>query len=160
MRVERSWDDREGVIEPKSQSSRRQVPIVRPYLSAVLEELRERTGRSGTELVFGPTADVPFEPAQVLRRVAKTLEDANEEREEAEQEPLRRFGLHDGRHTFGAMCRAAGNRRRKASASQDRGALRRPRRAHAALLVRPPTSTPDESLASRGRPHRARLGAA
>ncbi len=58
--VERAWDDEAGVIEPKSVSSRRRVPIVRPYLSDVLEELRERNGRSGAELVFGRTADHPL----------------------------------------------------------------------------------------------------
>ena len=108
LTVERAWDDEAGVIEPKSVSSRRRVPIVRPYLSDELEELGERSGRSGAELVFGRTASEPFVPSPVLRRVDRTLETVTEEREKAELKPLERFGLHDGRHTFGAMCRAAG----------------------------------------------------
>ena len=66
IHVERAWDDEAGVIEPKSASSRRRVPIVRPYLSDELEELSEKSGRSGPELVFGRTASEPFVPSPVL----------------------------------------------------------------------------------------------
>jgi integrase len=103
--VERSWDDVEGVIEPKSEAGKRRVPILVPYLYERLNALRERSG--GTGYVFGSGTN-PFEPTRILRQVTKALTTANAKRAEAEQEPLKVFGLHDGRHTFGALCRAAG----------------------------------------------------
>ena len=56
--VERSWDAREGVIETKSRSGRRRVPIaeeLRAHLAEHLLRTRRRTG-----LAFGRTEERPF----------------------------------------------------------------------------------------------------
>jgi len=69
IRVERSWDMQAGPVEPKSRAGRRTVPI-----AAVLREQliahRLRLGRSDG-LVFGRTAERPFEPGSVAARARK-----------------------------------------------------------------------------------------
>jgi integrase len=59
IRVDRGWDQEEGAIEPKSEASRRTVPLL-AVLRDHLDEHLLRTGRSGDELVFGRTPDEPF----------------------------------------------------------------------------------------------------
>jgi integrase len=104
--VDRSWDDVAGVIEPKSESSRRRVPVVRPYLTDLLEEHQARTGRGGDDLVFGKTVTAVL--ADPHHRIAKLVGRVNAERAEKKLDPIPRINLHDGRHTFGALLRAAG----------------------------------------------------
>jgi hypothetical protein len=58
IRVERSWDDKEGFIDPKSEHGRRNVPVA-AVLRDYLIEHRMRQGRS-QGLVFGRTATEPF----------------------------------------------------------------------------------------------------
>jgi len=53
IRVERGWDDREGVIALKSRAGRRRVPIS-AVLRDHLAEQRARVERVGDELAFGP----------------------------------------------------------------------------------------------------------
>src|SRR5262249_18712871 len=52
IRVERSWDDRVGPIEPKSRAGRRRVPLAKP-LRSYLAAHRLRAESGGDELVFG-----------------------------------------------------------------------------------------------------------
>jgi integrase len=88
IRVERSWDKQEGVIEPKSQAGRRKVPIVaalRTHLAA--HKLR----RSGDGLFLGH-GDRPFARAEAAWKKAGL-------------EPI---GLHEGRHTCASIFIAAG----------------------------------------------------
>lgn len=63
IRVERSWDVRVGVVEPKSRAGKRTVPI-----AAVLREHliahKLRAGRS-EGLVFGRTPTLAFDPPTV-----------------------------------------------------------------------------------------------
>jgi integrase len=87
--VERSWDDKAGVIDPKSKAGRRHVPLP-ATLRAILTEHIERTGRSGDELVFGRTATEPFTPSHVRRQAGAP------------------FGLHELRHSYSSYLDAAG----------------------------------------------------
>jgi integrase len=67
LRVEATWDDDEGRVEPKTDAGRRIVPIagaVRRELAA----LKLRTGRGSHDLVFGRTATLPFIPSTIRRR--------------------------------------------------------------------------------------------
>jgi integrase len=99
IRVARAWDDDPAVgeIEPKTKGSRRTVPIV-PGLAALLAAHRDRTGRAGSDLVFGATADRPFEPSTVRRRALAAWKTA-------ERAPIT---LHGARHTAASLMIAAG----------------------------------------------------
>jgi integrase len=95
IRVERSWDRREGVIEPKSRAGRRVVPIVgalRPHLAA-----RKLRRGSGSALFFGEGSR-PFNRDQLVARAEKAWKGAE----------LAPIGHHEGRHTFASILIAAG----------------------------------------------------
>jgi integrase len=87
--VERSWDDKAGVIEPKSKAGRRHVPLP-ATLRTILDKHMERTGRSGDDLIFGRTATEPFTPSHIRRKADAA------------------FGLHELRHSYSSYLDAAG----------------------------------------------------
>jgi integrase len=87
--VDRSWDDKEGVIEPKSLAGRRHVPLP-SLLAEVLHEHVGETKRSGDELIFGRTASEPFTPSYVRNQAAAP------------------YGLHELRHSYSSFLDAAG----------------------------------------------------
>ncbi|MFL5864797.1 MAG: site-specific integrase, partial [Solirubrobacteraceae bacterium] len=94
IRVERSWDVKEGVIEPKSTAGRRKVPIaalLRDYL--VEHRLRRSTG-----LVFGRDAETPWSTGWITQRANRAWRAAN----------LKPITLHECRHTFASLMIAAG----------------------------------------------------
>jgi integrase len=97
IRVERSWDKREGPIEPKSRAGKRSVPIA-PQLRAHLAAHQLALQINPDGLVFGRTATLPFAHATALRRAARVWEAAN----------LPTLGLHDARHTYASLMIAAG----------------------------------------------------
>ena len=97
IRVERAYDDKERVeVEPKSQAGRRTVPIV-GALRDVLVEHKARERRD-TGLVFGSSAEKPFQPSNVWRRAHTAWTRAG----------LKPIGLHEARHTFASVLIAAG----------------------------------------------------
>jgi integrase len=63
----------------------------------------ERTGRSGSDLVFGRDADTPFNPNTACNRARKAWEAARTREDEEgiipEPERIREIGLHECRHT-------------------------------------------------------------
>lgn len=61
IRVERSWDDKEGPIAPKSRAGRRRVPLAKP-LRAYLAAHRLRSSGDEAELVFGRKTAAPSTP--------------------------------------------------------------------------------------------------
>lgn len=63
IRVERSWDAREDVVDPKSKAGRRKVPVP-AVLRDELVEHRMRRGSAGG-LVFGRAPERPFVPNTV-----------------------------------------------------------------------------------------------
>jgi integrase len=97
IRVERSWDPKEGVIEPKSRAGRRVVPIP-SGLRRLLLEHRMRQGRAGRGLAFGRSETRPFNPPSVQRRARIAWSAAD----------LTRITPHECRHTFASMMIAAG----------------------------------------------------
>jgi integrase len=96
IRVERSWDQVEGALDPKSASSRRTVPLL-AILRDHLDEHLLRVGRSGEDLVFGRSPTLPFAPMTVAKRAAR-----------AWVAPLEPITLHECRHTFASMLIDAG----------------------------------------------------
>ena len=78
IRVERSWDQEEGAIDPKSESS-----PARPLLAIIRDHLDEhllRTGRGGEALVFGRTNESPFAPMTIGKRARKAWKVAKSSR--------------------------------------------------------------------------------
>jgi integrase len=95
--VERSWDDREGVVDPKSKAGVRKT-LLCPTLRRIIAEHVARTGRGGDELLFGKTATEPFVPWTIGQH-ADTAWTAAE---------LERVTLHQCRHGFDSFLDAAG----------------------------------------------------
>jgi integrase len=96
IEVSRSWDMREGPIEPKSRAAKRTVPIPAP-LRDFLDQHLILTGRS-EGLVFGRSATRPFEPVSVNTRARAAWKEGG----------LESIGLHECRHTFASLMIAAG----------------------------------------------------
>lgn len=97
IHVERSWDQYEGAIDPKSQTSTRTVPLL-AILRDYLDEHLLATGRKGDELVFGRTPTAAFVASTVSARADKAWTKAK----------LERITLHGCRHTFASLLIASG----------------------------------------------------
>jgi len=95
IRVERSWDQREGPIEPKSRAGCRRVPLVRTLRTELAAHRLRENGTS--ELALG-RGGKRFPSAAVLRRARAAWETHG----------LRSIGLHECRHTYAAFMIAAG----------------------------------------------------
>ena len=97
LRVDRAYEPGAGVfVAPKSRAGTRKVPIptvLREYLIAH----RLRTGRAHG-LVFGATADTPFDYLRVTRRAARLWAESG----------LNGIGLHEARHAFASLMIGAG----------------------------------------------------
>jgi integrase len=107
IRIERSYDPKEGVfVAPKTKAGRRSVPIA-SVLRSVLIEHRLATGRS-EGLAFGATAERPFTPSNATRHACTAWKNANKLRREAGLEPLEPISLHECRHTFASLMIASG----------------------------------------------------
>jgi integrase len=94
--VVRSWDPREGFIEPKSRAGQRVVPIA-GILRDYLLEHKARVD-PGLDLVFGTAPGKPFDPATINSRAKRAWKAAG----------LKPIGMHECRHTFASLLIAAG----------------------------------------------------
>jgi integrase len=97
LRVQRSWDQQEGLLEePKSRASRRTVPIT----SALRELLGAHVIASGRHvgLVFGRSPTTAFNPSTLAARAKRAWHAAG----------LEPITLHEARHTFASLMIAAG----------------------------------------------------
>ena len=97
IRVERGWDPAEGEIRLKSTAGRRKVPIAAILRDYLVEHLA-RTGRQGSQLIFGKNPGSPFTPNRLQGRADDAWSKAG----------LKRLTPHDGRHTFASLMIAAG----------------------------------------------------
>jgi integrase len=100
--VEAGWDAYEGEIDPKTESGRRKTVVIELLEELLIKHL-ETTGRAGSDLLFGKTADHPFCPSAIHKRAKRCWKKARE-REDAEGiipagERIKPIGLHDSRHT-------------------------------------------------------------
>ena len=87
----------EGVVDLKSRSGRRRVPIA-AVLRDFLTEHRIASGRSSSEFTFGRTESSPFRPASVQDRADKAWLKVG----------LERLTFHDCRHTAANLMIGAG----------------------------------------------------
>jgi integrase len=112
IRVERSWDVREGVVEPKSRAGKRKVPIASVLRDYLIEH--KLASGCGDGLVFGRSPTWPFNHTTILGRAHTAWKKANAEEaraaeaERREPRVLEPIGLHEARHTFASLMIAAG----------------------------------------------------
>jgi integrase len=99
IHVTRSWDNRAGHIKPKSDAGTRGVPMI-DELRTTLMRHRLAQGRGGAGLVFGRSAERPFNPSTIQSRADRAWSTAG----------LDRITLHQCRHTYASMMIAAGTR--------------------------------------------------
>jgi integrase len=95
IHVRRGWDDVEGEIDLKSHAGRRRVPVPAVLRDYLLDHLA-RTGRSGSDRIFGVSAASPF-TSQLSVRADRAWRKAG----------LDRITLHECRHTFASLMIAA-----------------------------------------------------
>jgi integrase len=95
--VEFGWDQYEGQIPTKSETSRRTLPLM-SLLRDLLCEHIAKTSCRGEDLLFGRGPNKPFDPSTVAYRVKKRWM-------ETAQRPIT---LHQCRHTFASMLIDAG----------------------------------------------------
>jgi integrase len=96
IRVLAGWDAIEGEQETKGRE-RRTVPII-GELGAILAAHSLRTGRRGADLLFGETAESPFNAKALQARADAAWKAAG----------LKRITPHECRHTFASIAIAAG----------------------------------------------------
>lgn len=113
IRVERSWDQYEGPVAPKSAKGRRSIPL-NAILRDYLDEHLLITGRSGDDLVFGRTPTRAFVASTLGSRARRAWKAANEKEvkraglEGREPSLLTPIKLHAFRHTFASLLIASG----------------------------------------------------
>ena len=94
--VRNSWDPKEGLVDPKSSSGRRVVPIPRQLKEHLPRHIEHHIAAS--RFLFSEDESEPFRPGKVRRR-AKANWDA---------QGLSPIGFHEARHTYASICIAAG----------------------------------------------------
>jgi len=121
IRVEASWDDYAGAVDPKSLKGKRTVPvpeILRPFLEAHRTRgmsVEAITRDEGEAFVFGRTPSAPFTPTHIRKRAITAWTAENERRikeaKEKDEPPpklLVPIMLQECRHTYVSLMHAAG----------------------------------------------------
>jgi integrase len=113
----RGWDAIEGEQEGKSEAADRRTPIL-DVLYPLLTAHLLRTGRRGSDLVFGRSAELPFNPETIRRNalVAWGWREVVERKDgkrratlvKAREDALEPITLHEARHTCASLLIAAG----------------------------------------------------
>src|SRR5829696_2222460 len=97
IRIEQSWDDHAGPVEPKSRAGLRRVPLVRP-LRALLGAHLLRGSTQDEQLLFADENGQALHTGPLVRRAKRAWKEAR----------LSPIGLHECRHTYASFMIAAG----------------------------------------------------
>ncbi len=84
-------------IATKGEAGERKVPVAAALRLILLEHLA-RTGRRGSDFLFGRTASAPFTPSHVRKQALAAWTKAG----------MTPIGLHECRHTYVSLMHAAG----------------------------------------------------
>jgi integrase len=102
IKILKGWDHIEGEIDPKSEKGKRNT-VVSKLLHDLLAAHLERTGRTGSDLVFGRTPSSPFNTNTINNRARRAWAAARQREDEEnlipEDERIREIGLHECRHS-------------------------------------------------------------
>ena len=96
LRVEHSWDRVAGLVEPKSRTGRRKVPIPAALAPELVSHLARQP--AGAEFVFEGSSGDPFDPSNAIRSAKRAWREAG----------LKPLGFHEARHTYASLMIAAG----------------------------------------------------
>jgi integrase len=96
IRVTASWDQKAGLVEPKSRAGRRAVPIPTLLRSFLVAHKIRCAWAEG--FAFGRSQSRPFNPSSVWLRASTAWRKAK----------LAPIGLHEARHTYASLMIAAG----------------------------------------------------
>ena len=94
IRVERGWDEKAGAQGLKTNAGRRRVPVA-AVLRDYLAERLIRSARLGSELLFGSTAESPFDPSRLRRSADRAWREGGLERITLPREPTHLRQPHD-----------------------------------------------------------------
>jgi integrase len=97
IHIEHAWDPIAGLIEPKSRSGKRRVPMTNTLRTYLIQH-RLQQGHTDKGLALGQTPTVPFNPWAVTTRARSAWKNAE----------LNPIGFHECRHTYAAFMIAAG----------------------------------------------------
>jgi integrase len=96
--VERAWSYWGGLQEPKTETSRRAVPLL-PTLAAELRQLYSDQGSPSPDvLLFSQNGETPLDSANVRKQYEKALKAAG----------LKRVTMHSLRHSYASLMIACG----------------------------------------------------
>lgn len=96
LRVERSWDAKEGPVAPKSKAGTRTVPMIAPLRALLLPSAINHQNDSA--LVFGRDPTTAFSHNSVRDRATRIWK----------KQSLKPIGFHEARHTYASWMIAAG----------------------------------------------------
>jgi integrase len=96
IRVESSWDPKEGIVAPKSRAGVRTVPVIDVLRRHLLEHKLRLGWNEG--YLFGRSAERPFSYTGTLSRARRAWKDAK----------LDPIGFHESRHSFVSLWHDAG----------------------------------------------------
>jgi integrase len=96
--VERSWSRYGGFQEPKTQTSRRAVPMMPSFAALLREHYQEEGCPAPDALVFSFSGATPLDPGNTRRELYRALDTAK----------LKHVSLHSLRHSFASFMLASG----------------------------------------------------
>jgi integrase len=91
INVRRSWDQQEGVIEPKTRNGKRRIAIAPPLRAYLVAHRIRKSPNDNSEYVFGRPNGEPFSPSSIHQRAARAWKG------------MEWYTPHEARHTFGTL---------------------------------------------------------
>jgi integrase len=99
IRIDESWDPKEGPIPPKTRKSRRTTPMPGGLRDLLIDERLRRGEPPADALVFAGKGGKPFHATSLYRRADRAWKEAG---------LSDRLRLHQARHTYASFMIAAG----------------------------------------------------